>query len=154
MANEPLGTAATDERREAAVGPGNHPLTAHRFCVADKPLGDELGMLDEVVGGFNDAGNQDLVLGNYRMLPCLPFMSVARVGRLKGQSLGLRFEQARHEILNRRVVVVRPVVIAETQMQPQTIRRQIAQCVIQRLHMQVAMAAVWKVGEIRPSPIR
>jgi len=43
-------------------------------------------MLDEIRGRVDDAGNQNLVVGNLDLLEVLPFVIVARVRRLDNRA--------------------------------------------------------------------
>src|SRR5258705_4389927 len=55
-------------RTEAAVAPGDHILPSDKVRVPADALRDELGMLDEVRFGFDDARNEQLAVGQ---LECL-----------------------------------------------------------------------------------
>ena len=53
--------AETGEGAEAAVAAGNHPIGADHVCETLQTLRDEFGVLDEVVGGVEHAGDQHFV---------------------------------------------------------------------------------------------
>src|SRR5262244_820541 len=69
-------------RAETAVRTGDHVLAADQPGVADDSLGDELGMLHEVAGVADHAGDEDLALRQLHVLPHAPLVLVARVGGL------------------------------------------------------------------------
>src|SRR5215471_19102708 len=46
--------------REAAIGARDHVLATDQLGKAQEPLGDELGMLDDIAGVGDDAGNKHL----------------------------------------------------------------------------------------------
>jgi hypothetical protein len=47
------------------------------------PLRDEPRMLDEIGCRIDDAGDQDLVVGDFRTAQIFPFMRMAGIGRLE-----------------------------------------------------------------------
>src|ERR1700678_4145259 len=73
-------TRVANECREAAIGPGNHPLAAHDVAESPYALRDEFGMLDVVGAGVDHAGDQHLVVRYFGVAPYRPLMRVAWVG--------------------------------------------------------------------------
>ena len=80
-------------------------------------------MLDEVRGRVDDAGNQNLVLGNIDVLEILPFVVVARIGGFDADRLRARLEGDVDDLGQRQVVGVRPLVVAPADVQPHAVRR-------------------------------
>ena len=72
---------------EAAIDAGDDALAADDVGIAPDALRHEARMLDEVGGRIDDAGDQDLVVGNVDRLEILPFMLVARIGALEAERL-------------------------------------------------------------------
>src|SRR6187397_2997700 len=100
------------ERGEAAVGAGNDALAADHLREAAEPLGHQFGMLDQHRRLRDDAGQQNLVVGNPGALPLLVFMLVARVRRLEGETLRLYLEDNVDDVLELHVMDARPHVDA------------------------------------------
>ena len=69
---------------EAAVGAADDALASDDVGVADESLGDEFGVFDEVSGVGDDAGDEDLVVGEVDIFPDLPFVFVPGVGAFEG----------------------------------------------------------------------
>ncbi|MFL5268555.1 MAG: hypothetical protein ACJ8AH_18495 [Stellaceae bacterium] len=65
------------------IGAGDHPLSPDNVGVMADPLRDQPRMLDEIRGRVDDAGDQDLVVRDFRTAQVFPFMRVTRVGRLE-----------------------------------------------------------------------
>src|SRR5438132_2998608 len=60
------GVVDKGEGRKAAIGPGDHPLTADDVGVMANPLGDQPRMLDEIGRRIDHPRYEDLVVGNFR----------------------------------------------------------------------------------------
>src|SRR6516165_2547779 len=80
--------AVAGKRTEAAVGAGDHALDADDGSEALDALCDELGVLDVIGAGVDEARREYLVLGNLRLGPDLPLVLVARVPPRTGWSPG------------------------------------------------------------------
>src|SRR6516165_2442451 len=80
--------AVAGERSEAAVGAGDQALDAGDGSEALDALGDELGVLEVIGAGVDEARREHLVLGNLRLGPDLPLVLVARVPPRTGWSPG------------------------------------------------------------------
>src|ERR1700751_2643500 len=78
-----IDLAVAGKGTEAAVGAGNHALAADDADKALEALRDELGVLDAVRARVDQTRCKHLVLGNLRSAPPLPFVRVARIGRLE-----------------------------------------------------------------------
>ena len=100
---------------EAAVGAGDDVLAADRAGEAHDALGDELRVLDQVGGVADHAGHQHLAVRQLDVLPHLPFVLVAHVGRLERIALRLDLQHQVDDVLERQVVGVRPVPAAPAQ---------------------------------------
>ncbi len=65
---------------EAAIGAGHHAMrVADRARDVFEPVGDDLGMLDKPGQIVDDAGDDDLVVGQREFLQDAPFVLVPRV---------------------------------------------------------------------------
>jgi len=64
------------------------PARARRCRHRDRALGDEARVLDEIGRRIDEAGHQDLVVGDPGLLQILPLMGMARVGRSKRSACG------------------------------------------------------------------
>src|SRR5438445_7122140 len=95
------------EGREPAVGARHHALAPDDLRVAHEPLGDQLGMLDEVGRRVEHAGNDEPVVRQLHVLEHDPLVLVTRVGALEGQGLRPRLERDREDLLEGDVAVVR-----------------------------------------------
>ncbi len=73
---------------EAAVGAGDNILSSDQPSVADQPLGNEVGVLDDDRGDRDHAGHENFSVRQFRRLPQLIFVLVARIGALKGIGAG------------------------------------------------------------------
>ena len=94
---------------EAAVGAGDDVLAADRAGKPHDPLGDQLRMLDQI-GRVADHARQDhLAVRQLDVVPQLPFVLVAHVGRLERIALRLDLQHQADDVLERQVVGVRPV---------------------------------------------
>ena len=101
------------------------------------------------------AGDQDLVVGQLRLLPHRPFMRVARVGGLDNERLRLGLDEDRRDFGKGDVVVVRPLVIAPADVDARAVGRHVAQRVVQHLDMEfraleeIGFVEVLKAGVMR-----
>ena len=98
----------TDPGAEPAVGPRNDVLASDQLRVARDALSHQLGMLDEVGGRVDDAGNQHLALRRLHALEHPPLVSVARIGGLERDAGGARLEDEVEDVGQGDVEVVRP----------------------------------------------
>jgi hypothetical protein len=53
----PADRGMSDPRPEPAIGAGQHVLAADQAGIAHQPLGDEVGVLDEIGAMADDAGD-------------------------------------------------------------------------------------------------
>lgn len=72
----------THSGAEAAICPRDHVLPSNHTRVLQQALGYQLRMLDEVTGVSHDSGKQNFASRQLDVLPNLPFVIVARIGRL------------------------------------------------------------------------
>ena len=102
-----------------------------RLRVADRardvfePVGDDLGMLDKPGQIVDDAGDDDLVVGQREFLQYAPFVLVPRVGEGQHEAADLGLLQDRQDVFERHVAIVRPLVIAPADMQPHPVARDV-----------------------------
>ena len=96
------------------------PIVGHRLLDAAR---HHFGMLDEIAGGLDHAGNEDHVLGKRHALERRIFVGVARIGELDRQRADLGLIERRQDFLQRDVVDVRAFPVAVTDMQPHAIAR-------------------------------
>lgn len=76
-------------RGEAAVRPGHHVLAADEIGEAHQPLGDQLGMFDDVAGKGDDTGTQDFSLRNLDTFEEVILVLVPGIGRLEAERAGV-----------------------------------------------------------------
>ena len=72
-----------DAAAEAAIGRGDDPLAADQIRKAQDALGDQFGMLDDIRCMADDAGQDHFAVGQFDVLPDLPFMLVADIAGLE-----------------------------------------------------------------------
>src|SRR5438270_10768374 len=68
------GDLRVQAQSQTAIGAGDDAIAADHARVANEAIGHHLRMLDQVRRVADDAGNQDLVVGQLRRLPDLPFV--------------------------------------------------------------------------------
>src|SRR5215469_6834213 len=125
----------------AAITAGDDVLTADKPRITADALRDQLRVLDEIGLRFNHPGYQHLAFRQFHILENPPFMCMARVGRLKGQSARLRQKNRLDDVSERHIAMVRSFVIAPAQMQPHPVGRNIREGVIERLYVQPCLLA-------------
>src|SRR5215470_17217915 len=96
------------EGREAAVGPRDHALAADDLGVADEPLGDQLGVLDEVGRRVEHARDDHAIVGQPDLAEHDPFVLVSGVRALERERLRLGLEGDRQELAEWDVPMMRP----------------------------------------------
>src|SRR3989475_7827009 len=119
----PRDLRMADTRSETAVRPRDHVLAPDEPHVLHEALGDELGVLDEVAGVADDAGNEDLAGGELDVFPHPPLVIVARVRRLDGIALRAHGEGQVHELAQGEDVLVRAVIAAPAHVGAHPVRR-------------------------------
>ena len=77
------GDLRMDAAAQPAIGRGDDPLPADEIGKAQDALGDQLRVLDHVGGVADDAGQDQLVVGQLDLLPDLPLMLVADIAGLE-----------------------------------------------------------------------
>ncbi len=105
-----------DPRADPAIGAGEHVFAADQPGIAHQPLGDEIGMLDEIGAMADDAGDQGGARRQFRLLEDAPLMLVAGIGGLDGEAARLHAKDQVDDVTERDVVVVRAVVAAPADM--------------------------------------
>src|SRR3989442_4737491 len=108
----PRDLRMADTRSETAVRPRDHVLAPDEPRVLHEALGDELGVLDEVAGVADDAGNEDLAGGELDVFPHPPLVVVTRVRRLAGIALRAHGGDQVHELAQGGGGLVRAVIAA------------------------------------------
>ena len=96
-------------------------------------LGDQLGMLYVVRRRAEHAGHEDLVVRHLLPPEYRPLVRMARVGGLEQQRLRLGLEHDGQQLLERDVVVVRPLVVAPADVHAHAIGRDVAQRMVEHL---------------------
>ena len=99
-------------RREAAVGAGHDVLAADELGEAHDPLGDQLGMLDDVAGVGDDAGAEHLALRHLHALEQMILVLVARIGGLEAVAAGVDLQHVFDDVGQRGLVEPRSFVDA------------------------------------------
>jgi len=136
-----------DPRAEPAIGAGQDVLAAHQLGVAHQALGHEIGMLDEVGAVADDPRDERSAFRQFHVLEDPPFVLVARVRRLDRIAPGAHPEDQIDNVPERDVVVVGPVKAAPAHMQPDSLFRNVAQRVVQRVDPQRGVFAILRDGD-------
>ena len=97
-------------------------------------------MLDEVGRRIQHPRDQPLALRQRHLLEQLPFVPEPGIGSLERQGAGPGLESKLDNLLERRVEVMRSFVIAPAQVHPQLVHRDVAQGVVEGLHVQRSLA--------------
>src|SRR5215471_7543330 len=122
-----------DSSAETAVGAGDHVLAADDLRKAQDPIGDKARMLDHVGRVAYDAGNDNLPLREFYILPDPPFVLVADVAGLERVALRANGEYEIDNVGERDVGRVRPVPASPADVITDAIFRQSAERVVERL---------------------
>ena len=88
---------------------------------AHDAVGDELGVLDDVGGVADDAGQDQLAVGQLGVLPDAPFVLVADVAGLEGVGAGVDLEHDVDDVAHRDVGRVRAVPAAPAEVEADAI---------------------------------
>ena len=110
-----------DPRRrvEPAVGAGDDPpRIADRAGDGREPIGDHLRVLDEVVGGVDDAGDEHHAVGQRTTLEAVVLVGVAGVGHRQHERADVGLVEERLDVGERDVVGVRALVVPPADVQP------------------------------------
>src|SRR5207244_4414007 len=100
------------------VGAGNDIFFAHDLRETHDALGYQLRVLDEVARVPDDAGDEDLPLGQLHVLPDLPLVLVPRIARLDRIGARVHFQNDVRDVPEGDIVLVRTVVAAPAHVQP------------------------------------
>src|SRR5438874_1344102 len=73
------GDLRMDPAAEPAIGRGDDPLAADQLGETQNAVGDQLGMFDDIGGVADDAGQDQLVVGQLDLLPDPPFVLVPHI---------------------------------------------------------------------------
>src|SRR3954447_4920031 len=131
-----------DPRPDAAVGAGLDVLPADHAGVVDQPLGDQAGRLDEV-GGVRDApGDQDLAVGQLDVAPHGPLVGVPDVPGLDRVGLGVDLQHQVGDVDEVDVGNVRPVPAPPAHVEPDLVRGDALQRVVDDRHAELQVLAV------------
>ena len=140
---------------EPAVGSRHHVLAANHLCIANDPLLDQLGVLDEVGRGVEHPGYQHLAARQLDSLEHPPLMGVARVGSFDQKSHRSRLQQRADEVGQRHVSDVRPLVVTPANMEAHAVGGDISDGVVERLDVDFGRHKKLTVGLVgvfgRPS---
>ena len=82
-------------------------------------------MLDEIGQIVDDAGDDDLVVGQRLRCKHAVFVRMARVGERQHEAADIGLLQDRQDVVERHVAVVRPLVIAPADMEPHPVARHV-----------------------------
>ena len=106
-------------------------------------------MLDEVGRGVEHTGDDHLVVRQAHLAEHHPLVLVTRVGAFEGERLRARLEDDAEDLAERDVTVVRALVVAPAEMQAHAVGRDVAQRVIQRLHVRRGDLHELRVADVR-----
>src|SRR5215469_1358286 len=132
----PADRRVADPRAESAIGAGEHIRAPDQPRIAHEALGDQIGMLDEVGAVADDAGDERCAFGELYFLEDAPFVLVAGVRGLDRIAASAHAEDQIDNVLERNVVVVRPVKTAPAHMQSDLFFGDVAQRIVQRIDTQ------------------
>ena len=118
---------------KAAIGAGYDILAPDCLRKAADALGDQLGMLDDIRGMRDDAGDDRFAFGQFHLGPHFPFMLVARVGGLERVGACIDPQHDIDQMLQLHVVHARSDIDAVAGVIPDAVRRQPAQRMVQHL---------------------
>jgi hypothetical protein len=93
---------------ETAIGGGDDPLPADEVGEANNPLGDEFGVLDDVGGVADDPWQDQLVVGQFDILPDFPLVLVAHIAGLERIGTGVDGQHDIDDVAHRDVGGMRP----------------------------------------------
>ena len=134
---------------EAAIGAGHHAMrVADRARDVFEPVGDDLRMLDKPGQVVDDPGDDDLVIGQRKLLQHAPFVLMPRVGEGQHKAADIGLFQQRQDLFERHVAIVRPLVIAPADMQSDAVARNVGDGAVDRLD-----DALDKAEEVRQRPL-
>src|ERR1700728_1117731 len=95
-------------------------------------LGNKLGMFDQDGRMRDNAGDQNLAVRQLDVLPDLPFVLMARIGRLEGIGAGADLQNDIDDVFELHVVDARAHIDAVAGVKTDLLRRNVAQRVIER----------------------
>src|SRR6266545_4114074 len=101
-----------------------------------KPWYRQGGVLHEVRGRVDDAGDDRLAVGHADALEDSPLVGVTRVGSLEGHGPGAAGEDNIEDVRQRDVVVMRALVVAPAEVHAHLVRRHRRQRVVESLDVQ------------------
>src|SRR5215469_12582794 len=78
-----------DAAAETAIGRRNDPLPPDQPRKAHDPIGDELGVFDDIRRMADDARHDQFAVGQFDVPPHLPFMRMAHIAGLERVGAGL-----------------------------------------------------------------
>ena len=105
-------------------------------------------MLDEIGRRIETARHHDLVVGDFRALEILPFVGMARVGRLEQKARRARPHRGGEDRGKRDVVGMRPLVIAPADVHAHCFGRDVAGRMVERGNVALGNAEEFRVGEV------
>src|SRR6516165_12244205 len=120
--------------RETAIGAAHDVLAADQLGEPHYALCDELGMLDDVGGMADHAGDQNLAGRKLHAFPYPPFVGVARIGSLERVVTSAHLQQQADDVLERHVESVRAVPATPTDVIARAFFGNIAQSVVERVN--------------------
>src|SRR5262249_7366328 len=127
---------------ESTIGPGDNVLLAHDLRETYDALGYQLRMLDEVAGVAHDPRDERRAVGQLYVLPDLPLVLVAGVGRLHRVGRDGHPEHDVGDVLERDVVLMGPMVAAPADVQADALDGNLTKRMIQRLDAQLGELTV------------
>ncbi len=103
------GDHRMDAAAEAAIGRGDDAFTADAFGEAQNALGDEFGVLHHAGGVTDDAGQNELAVGQFDVPPYIPLVFVTDVAGFERVGLAVHRQHDVDNIAHRDIGGVRPV---------------------------------------------
>src|SRR6266487_3364906 len=136
------------EGGKAAVGSGDDMFAPNYGSIAFQALRDQFRVLDKIGGGIEHTWNDDFAFRQPDLLKDLPLMLMARIGPFKGDGTGTCLQHLPDESLEWNIAVMRTFVVPPTEMEPQTIRRDISDRMVQCLKVQVEQGRIRFVNTV------
>src|SRR6516162_1172140 len=133
--------------REAAIGARDHVLATDQLRKAQEPLGDELGMLDDIAGVSDDAGNEHLAFRDFDALKEVVLVLVPRIGGLEAERPGVDLKYVVDDLRQACLVEPRPLVDAIARVEPHTLPRNPLNCGVSCLDIEVGAPLHLLLGE-------
>ena len=127
FSHPPIPAAVPKPQSAPAIMRRGSPITR---ATRSESLGHDFRMLDEIRHGIDNARNEILVVGQWQQLETAVFVRVPGICEWQNEGADIRLPNDRQDFTQRHVEVVRALVIAPTDMQPNAVAWQVAQALL------------------------